>query len=162
MDRRTHIIYPRPHNPILPRCGFIWIELTGSQILQAMNPLRLDLHVMFVLFLWKVSATCGKKIETMSERKFSIRGLKNKVILELGPWSTVWFYFPKGRQPPPIFLLVEGVSIHPKTSDWHLKPKYMPCTEVKEKFQSGVIVYSVYFLIKINQTAHINNWGFSL
>ena len=32
-------------------------------------------------------------------------------ILTWGPWSTLWLYFPKGWQPPPIILLVEGVPL---------------------------------------------------
>ena len=40
---------PRPHNPVLTRNNFIWIELYGPQIIQAVYPLRLELRNMFLL-----------------------------------------------------------------------------------------------------------------
>ena len=40
---------PRPHTPVLPQNNFIWIELYGPPSLQDTNPLRLELHNMFVL-----------------------------------------------------------------------------------------------------------------
>ena len=41
---------PMPHTPIFSQNNFIWIELSGPQSIQAMNPVRLDLQNMFVLF----------------------------------------------------------------------------------------------------------------
>ena len=75
---------PRPHTPIIPQNNFIWIELSGPPSLQAMNPLCLELHNLFVILLLKGQATFGKKIGRVAERKFKIRGLKNKVVLDLG------------------------------------------------------------------------------
>ena len=147
MDRRTHIMYPRTHIPILVRKTFVWIELYGPPSLLAVNPFHLEIHTIFVLFFWKVQVTCGKKLETLAERKFKIRGLKNKVVLYMGKWSTLWLYFLKGWHPPKTFLLVEVGSIFLKASYWHLKLKWFLCTEVKGKFQSGAIVYTVHFLI---------------
>ena len=74
----------RPHTLVLPRKKCIWIELSVPQILQAMNTLYLDLHNMFVLLLRKVKVIYFKKIETTTYWKFIIRGLKNKVSLDLG------------------------------------------------------------------------------
>ena len=121
MDRRTHLMKPRPHTPILKQNNFICIELSGPPGIQATNPLLLELRNMFVLLFWKGKATCFKKLETVSERKSRIRGLKNKCLLELGKFSTLWLHYMKGWQPLPIFLLVEGGSICLKTPDWHLK-----------------------------------------
>ena len=44
-------MYPRLYNPILLRNNFIWIELSGPPIVQAMNPLRLEIQNMFVIIL---------------------------------------------------------------------------------------------------------------
>ena len=96
MDGRIHLMDPRLHTPILPWNNFIWIELSGPPSLQAMNPLRLELYTLFVLLFWKGQATCGNKVGTVAERKFRIRGLKNKVVLEILTWSTLWLYFLKG------------------------------------------------------------------
>ena len=76
---------PRPHNPIRSRNNFIWVELSGPRSLQAINALCLDLHNLFVLLFWKGQETYGKKLETAAERKFIIRGLRNKVVLDMGP-----------------------------------------------------------------------------
>ena len=42
---------PIPNTPILPQKNFILIELSGPPSLQAMNPLRLELHNQFVIIL---------------------------------------------------------------------------------------------------------------
>ena len=123
MDSRTHLMYPRPHNPILPQNKFIWIELSGPPSAHAINPLHLGLHTLFILLFWKLQATCDNKIGTVEESKFIIRGLNNKVVLDLGTRSTLWLYFLKGWQLPPIYLLVEGRSNFLNTSDWHLRLK---------------------------------------
>ena len=39
-------MYPSPPASILPRNHFVWIELSGPQIIRDMNPLFLDLHNM--------------------------------------------------------------------------------------------------------------------
>ena len=137
---------PRKHNPIFWRKHFIWIELSGPQIIQVTNPRHLYLHNLFVLLLWKRKIYLWQKLETLAERKFKIRGLKNKSVLELGTWSTLWMYFLKGWQLMPIFLLFDGESIHPKTPDLQLKLNYLTCAKVKGKFQSGTIVYTVILL----------------
>ena len=59
----------------------------------------------------------GDKLETLAERKFSIRGLNNKVVIGMVPLSTLWMYFSKGSHPPPIFLLIDGGSIFPNMHD---------------------------------------------
>ena len=74
-------MYPIPHTFTLPGKNFICIELSGPRSLQAMNPLYLGSHNICLLLLLKGQTTCGKKLETAAERKFSIRGLKNKVVL---------------------------------------------------------------------------------
>ena len=51
IDRRTYIMDPRPSTPILPRKQIVSVELSDPQNLQALNPLGLDLHNMFVLLL---------------------------------------------------------------------------------------------------------------
>ena len=60
-----------------------------------MNPLRLEIHNMFVLLFRKVQETRGKKLGTVTWRKFIIRGLKNKVVLDIVILSTMWLYFLK-------------------------------------------------------------------
>ena len=74
---------PMPHNIILPQSNLICIELSGPLIIQAMNQFHFYIHNMFVLLFLKEQSTCGNKLETVAERKFSIRGIKNKFVLEL-------------------------------------------------------------------------------
>ena len=58
------------------------------------------------------SGLLGNKIIKVSERKFIIRGLKNKFLLELGTWSTLWMYVMKGLKPPPIcYYFWEGTNL---------------------------------------------------
>ena len=123
VDRRKHIMDPRQHTPVLTQNNLVFIELSGPPIIQAMNPLYLELHNLIVLLFWKLQTTCGNKLGTVAEKKFRIRGLKNKVVLDMGTWSTLWLYLLKVWQPPPIFFVVEGGSICLKTLDWHLKLK---------------------------------------
>ena len=123
VDRRKHIMDPRQHNPVLTWNNLVFIEISGPPSLQVMNPLYLELHNLIVLLFWKLQTTCGNKLGTVAERKFRIRGLKNKVVLDLGTWSMLWLYFLKGWQSPPNLLLVEGGSIILQTTDWHPKLK---------------------------------------
>ena len=95
MDRRTHIMDPRPHNPIFPQNNLIWIALSGTPSIQAMNPLCLELHTLFLFLLWKGQATYGNKLGTVAKMKLTIKGLKNKFVLELGTWYMLWLYFLK-------------------------------------------------------------------
>ena len=44
-------MYPRPNTPVLTQNNLIWIELSGPQIIQFVNPLHLDLRNMVVLLL---------------------------------------------------------------------------------------------------------------
>ena len=81
---------PRPHTTVLPRNNLIWIEISVSQSLQYMNPLYFDLHNLFVLLFLKGQNNRVKKLETVEKRKFRIRGLNNKVILEMGIQITLW------------------------------------------------------------------------
>ena len=69
----------RPHNTIIHTK-----QLSVPPSTQAMNPLSLDPHTLFVLFLLRGQATHVKKIGTVEERKFRIRGLNNKLLLDLG------------------------------------------------------------------------------
>ena len=87
---------PRHNIAIFPGNNFILIELSGPPSLQDMNPICLELHHVFVLLFWKGQPTCGNKIGTVTERKFRIRGLKNKVVLDLFILSMLWMYFLKG------------------------------------------------------------------
>ena len=48
-----------------------------------------------------------------------------------------------------------GGLIRPKTPDLHLKLRYFSCMEVKDEFQSGVIVYTVHYLIRKNQNTYV-------
>ena len=144
---------PRPYTPILRWNKSIWIELYGPQIFQTMNSLSLDLHNMFELIFWKFQAIFGNKLEIMAERKCSIRGIiRIKLYYRCYHDPRCGYIFQKVDSLRQFFLLCEGVSIHPKTLDWRLKL-------VKDKFQSGDIVYIVHFIAISNQTYHINIWG---
>ena len=100
---RTHLMDPSPYTSVLSRSKIICIELSISQSLQAMNPLHLDLHSIFVLLFWKWQTICGKKLETVADRELRIMSLKNKFVLELSTWSMLWMYFSKGCPPQGIF-----------------------------------------------------------
>ena len=63
MDRRTHLTETRPYAPILTLKQFIVIELSGPPTIQYINPLRLELHTIFLLLLHKVQTTPGKNME---------------------------------------------------------------------------------------------------
>ena len=74
----------RPHTTILPQNNFMWIEPSVPPIIQDINPLRLELHNMYVLLFCKGQATGVNKLGIVAYRKFMIRGIKNKFVLELG------------------------------------------------------------------------------
>ena len=123
VDRRKHTMDPRQHTTVFTWKKLVCIELSGPTSLQARNPLYLEFHNLILLLFWKVQTTCGNKLGTVAERKSRIKGLKNKVVLDMGTWSMLWLYFLKGWQSPPNFLLVEGGSIILQTPDWHPKLK---------------------------------------